>query len=143
MQHAHRVPKRLVRLTSLCACLALVLPSLAMVPPLWVSGRVTPPSAQAQDNQGPKNDKARKIKAEPPQKGAPTGTLPNLDEVKGRREPDPEAPAALPSTMRSKRKPLESRKGKRVGNPGAAGDRVRSNRERTGGRGDRVLFARV
>src|SRR5260370_37944567 len=94
MQHAHRVPKRLVRLTSLCACLALVLPSLAMVPPLRVSGRVTPPSAQAQDNQGPKNNKARKIKAAPPQTGAPTRTLPNLDEVKGRREPDPATPSA-------------------------------------------------
>src|SRR5260370_15240 len=113
-----------------------------MVPALRASGRLTPPSAQAQDNQGPKNDKARKIKAEPPQKGAPGANLPNLDDVRRRRDPDPEAPAALPSTMRSKRKPLESRKGKRVGDPGTTGDRVGSTLYRTGSGGDRILFAR-
>src|SRR5712692_8363704 len=143
MRRAHRLPKRLVRLTSLCACLALVLTSLAMVPPLRVSGRVTLPSAQDQDNQGPKNDKARKVKAEPPQKGAPAANLPNLDDVRRRRDPESEAPAALPSTMRSKRKPQESRKGRRVGDPGTTGEKVGSTLYRTGSGSEWILFARL
>jgi hypothetical protein len=37
--------------------------------------------------------------------------------VKQKHEPEPEAPAPIPSTMRSKRKPLESRHGRKVGDP--------------------------
>ena len=66
---------------------------------------------QEQNKQEPKNDKARKVNAEPPQQGPPAANLPNLDEVKQRRDPEPEAPAAVPSTMRSRRKPVPSRGG--------------------------------
>jgi YD repeat-containing protein len=133
MRRAHRLPKRLVRLTSLCACLALVLTSLAMVPPLRVSGRVT--FSSTQDKQDPDNGKARKVKAEPPQQGPPSMMLPDLDEVKRKHEREPEVPLPIPSTMRSKRRPVGSRGGKKVGDPGTTGGSIGF---RTGSDSDRV-----
>jgi YD repeat-containing protein len=122
MRRAHRLPKRLIRLTSLCACLALVLTSLAMIPPVQVSGRITFPSTQ--DKQDPDNGKALKVKAEPPQQGPPSGMLPDLNEVKHKHERDPEAPLPIPSTVRSKRRPVGSRGGKKVGDPGTTGGSI-------------------
>lgn len=84
------------------------------------------------------------MKAKPPQKGAPAANLPNLDEVRQRRDPEPEAPAAVPSTRRSKRKPLEPRGGKRVGDPGTTGSRIGYKRGTESGSGsDRILSARA
>ncbi len=138
MKRARRFPQPLVRWTSLCVSFALVLTSLAMFPLPLVSGKDS--STQGQDNQGPKNDKARKVKAEAPQKGAPSATLPNIDEVKRKHDPQPEAPAPVPSTMRSRRKPLASRGGKRVGDPGTTGGRIGY---RTGSSSDRVTSANL
>src|SRR6185503_14070904 len=114
MRRARRLPKRLVRLTTLSACLALILTSVSMSPLPLVSGRGALP--QGQGNQE-SNSKARKVTPEPPQPGPPSGALPNLDEIKQRRQPEPKAPAAIASTARSKRKPLESRQGRKVGDP--------------------------
>lgn len=124
MRRAHRFPLRLVRGTSLCICLALVLTSLAMFPLPLVSGRG---STQNQGNQGSENGKSRKVKAASPERGAPNATLPNLDEAKhngNRRPAEVQAPLAQPSTMRSRHKPLESRGGRRVGDPGTTGGRI-------------------
>jgi YD repeat-containing protein len=118
MRRAHRFPQRLVRWTSLCVCLALVLTSLALVPFSVVVGnggvryetarrseRVDP--AQGQSNG---NGKARKVNATPPQPGPPTATLPNLDDV--RRSADEarrnggrqvHAPQPIPSTRHRRR----------------------------------------
>jgi YD repeat-containing protein len=41
--------------------------------------------------------------------------LPNLDSLRTRSEPAPRTPPHIPSTMRSRRKPLESRRSRRVG----------------------------
>jgi YD repeat-containing protein len=110
-----RLPKRFVRLTSLSVCLVLILTSLGMIPFSVVKGKGA--SSQGQGNQEPDNGKARKVTPEPPQMGPPSGTLPDLDEVKSRHASEPEAPAPVPSTMRSKHKPLESRHGRKVGDP--------------------------
>jgi len=50
-----------------------------------------------------------------PEAGAPAAVLPNLDEVRRKRHPRPETPAALPSLMRSRRKPVLPRNGRKVG----------------------------
>ena len=123
MRRVRRFPQRLVRWTSLCVCLALILTSLAMVPVPLVGGRSSISSTNGQDDQG-SNGKARKVKAEPPRRGAPAATMPNLDDAKRKHDPEPEAPAPIPSTTRSKRNPLESRGGKRVGDPGTTGVRI-------------------
>ena len=118
MRRAHRFPQRLVRWTSLCVCLALVLTSLALVPFSVVVGnggvrygtarrseRVDPAPGQSNGN-----GKARKVNATPPQPGPPAATLPNLDDV--RRSADEarrnggrqmHAPPPIPSTRRRRR----------------------------------------
>lgn len=50
-----------------------------------------------------------------PEAGPPEATLPNLEEVRRRRHPRPETPAPLPSLMRSRRKSLVPRNGRKVG----------------------------
>ncbi len=57
----------------------------------------------------PRSDGAR------PQPGRPEGTFPNLDEVRRRRQVPPSAAPAIPSSIRSRRKPLVPRNGRRVG----------------------------
>lgn len=59
MRRTRRFSQRLVRWTSLCVCLTLVLASLVTVPARLVSGKGFD-SAQGQSNQAPHNDKARK-----------------------------------------------------------------------------------
>ena len=68
--------------------------------------------------------KARKVPPTPPQPGPPQAVLPNLQAERNRRWPSPVAPAAVPSTRRSKRKPLESRNGRKVGDPLRVSTRV-------------------
>jgi YD repeat-containing protein len=53
-----------------------------------------------------------------PEAGAPETTLPNLNEVRRRVHPRPEAPPNVPSVMRGRRKPLQPRNGRKVGDPG-------------------------
>jgi hypothetical protein len=52
-----------------------------------------------------------------PEAGPPAATMPNLDEVRRRRDPKPQAPPHIPSTIRSRQKPLLPRNGRRVGDP--------------------------
>jgi len=53
-----------------------------------------------------------------PESGPPEATLPNLDEVRRKHHQKPEAPAHAPSVIRSRRKPIEPRRGRKVGDPG-------------------------
>jgi YD repeat-containing protein len=54
-----------------------------------------------------------------PRRGRPEGTLPDLDEVKNESRITREAPAPIPSTMRSPRVSLQPWNGRRVGDPEA------------------------
>jgi hypothetical protein len=101
MRRAHRFPRRLVRWTSLCICLALVLGSLVILPKPFFIGTIGSALAQS----GAQNDKARKVKSDAAKKGAPAGGLPNLEQVKRQRHPEPQAPQHIPSSMRVRRKP--------------------------------------
>ncbi len=94
MKRTRRFPGRLLRWTSLCVCLALVLVSLVPLP--LVSSKASIALAQGQ-----------KITPPPPQKGAPFPNLPSLDLIKRQLPVQLEAPAAIPSTMRSRYRPLK------------------------------------
>src|SRR5437016_6268940 len=72
---------------------------------------------KARRNAQADSGKAKKVPPVPPQPGPPQAVLPNLQAERHRRWPSPVAPASVPSTIRSKRKPLESRNGKKVGDP--------------------------
>src|SRR5437868_3727851 len=71
----------------------------------------------AQGKGAPKKGQGRRVRPEPPQPGAPAATLPNLDEVRSRLPREPQAAPPITSTMRSRHKPLESRHGRKVGDP--------------------------
>lgn len=53
-----------------------------------------------------------------PEAGPPTATLPNLDEVRQKRHPRPVTPTHSPSELRSRRRALTPRNGRKVGDPG-------------------------
>ena len=53
-----------------------------------------------------------------PEAGPPEANLPNLNEVRRRVHPRPEAPPNVPSLIRGRRKPLQPRNGRKVGDPG-------------------------
>ena len=89
----------------LCYGLLAALPSSALV------GGVEPARAQG----GTQPGRGRRVKPQPPQPGAPAMTLPNLDSLRARLEVSPRTPSHIPSTLRSRRKPLEARRGRRVG----------------------------
>src|SRR5205807_8182669 len=59
-----------------------------------------------------------------PESGPPAANLPNLDEVRGKKHPKPEAVPPIPSTMRSQHKPLVPRNGLKVGDPGTTSGAV-------------------
>ena len=114
MKRARRFSRSSNRWTSLVVCLALVLSLLVISQPIGTS------ISFAQGNQQPRNDKARRL--HPTRHGRERRRL--LYRIwmkKERPQSDPEVPLPIPSAIRSKRKPLESRKGKRVGNPGTTG----------------------
>jgi hypothetical protein len=92
----------------------LVISSLALTSPSLFQ-----PTASAQHGQA--NGNVRKVKPEPPVKGAPPFDLPNLDEVKQRPQRGPEAAPAVSSSTRSRHKPLEPRRGRKVGDPSMSG----------------------
>jgi YD repeat-containing protein len=66
-------------------------------------------------NGQPNNGK--KLSPAPPVTGAPEASLPSLEETRQRRHVEPRARQPIPSTVRSRRKPLESRQGRKVGDP--------------------------
>ena len=110
MRCARRFPPRLVRWTSLGVSLALVLSCFILTP---LSNPHTSLTVLAQ-GQGSRNGKPKKEK---PVTGPPAASLPNLDEVKRRGPEAPRVPQHVPSTLRSRRKPLEPRNGRKVGDP--------------------------
>jgi YD repeat-containing protein len=69
----------------------------------------------------PQAGRGRKVRAEPPQPGT-AATLPNLDDVRNRPGLSPRALAAITTTVRSRRKPRESRRGRKLGDPLPVGD---------------------
>jgi YD repeat-containing protein len=104
MKRIHRSPSpRAIRLISLALCYSLLHISLA---PFKAEGAGRSLLLRGLVQNGTM-----------PRSGAPEGLLPNLDEVKMRHLPQPRAPQAIPSTVRSRRNPLAPRTVRRVGDP--------------------------
>lgn len=59
-----------------------------------------------------------------PEAGPPEATLPNLNEVRRRPHPRPEAPPHIPSLVRGRRKPFQPRNGRKVGDRGTTGEAI-------------------
>jgi len=71
-----------------------------------------------QDRNGqPNNGKGKRVTPAPPLPGAPDAQLPGLDEARQRQHQPTKAVRQIESTLRSRRKPLESRLGRKVGDP--------------------------
>ncbi|MDQ3744341.1 MAG: PKD domain-containing protein, partial [Acidobacteriota bacterium] len=66
---------------------------------------------------GAQAGRGRKVRPEPPQPGSPAASLPNLDDARMHPSAEPHTPPAIASTVRSRHKPLVSRRGRRVGDP--------------------------
>src|SRR6266404_1849611 len=112
MRSRHSAP--LLRLTSLVVCFTLFLTTLSLVSINPVLAKR--PIAIRKKNQQ-LNQEAKKVAPAPPQPGAPAFNLPNLDDARQRRNEGPKAPREIESTVRSRHKPLESRHGRKVGDP--------------------------
>ncbi len=121
MRRTHRLSARLIRWTSLSVCFALVL-SCFVVTPLAKPNHNSTVLAQGQS--GSQNGKGKKVEPAPPVTGPPGANLPNLDEVRQRRQDAPAPPPQIPSTMRSPRKLRESRRGVRTSDPLAPARRL-------------------
>src|SRR6266481_1086949 len=121
MRRTHRLSARLIRWTSLSVCFALVL-SCFVVTPLAKPNHHSTVLAQGQS--GSQNGKGKKVEPAPPVTGPPGANLPNLDEVRHRRQDAPAPPPQIPSTMRSPRKLRESRRGVRTSDPLAPARRL-------------------
>ena len=126
MKRSRRLHSRLVREISLCLSLALTVVLLG-TPFAQVSGN---PNFLPQRRNDPRNDKARRVDPPRPERGAPALDLPNLDEAKRQPRVNHEAPLPIPSTIRSRRKPLESRNDRRVGDPRTTGEVWRIEKKR-------------
>lgn len=74
-------------------------------------------TARGQGGGGAQAGRGRKVRPEPPQPGAPAASLPNLDDARLHPPASPHTPPAIASTLRSRHKPLVSRRGRRVGDP--------------------------
>jgi hypothetical protein len=135
MKSARRFPQRLVRWPGLCVCLALVLTSLAMTPLGGPNNLI----ALAQGRSDSPNGKGRKVSPAPPLPGAPEASLPSLEEARQRPHVEPIARQPIPSILRSRRKPLESRQGRKVGDPLPPKRRASANE--TGNGSEPVLVA--
>lgn len=84
--------------------LALLL-SLALLQPMLTSASERKPTARTGKAQQPTpNGKAKKVAPLPPERGVPNLNLPNLDQVRQRQRSEPQAPAPIQSTIRSRRK---------------------------------------
>ncbi|MGH9970022.1 MAG: DUF4214 domain-containing protein [Pyrinomonadaceae bacterium] len=126
MKRACRLHPPLVRWTSVSVCLLLVVSSLAASQPAFADRD----SILPQRREYPPNDKARKVNPPPLERGVAFSGLPNLNDVQRRRPPTPETPPEIPSLGRSRRKPIESRNGRRVGDPGRTGEVGRIEKRR-------------
>jgi YD repeat-containing protein len=101
--------RRLRSLLSLTLCCALL--AVSLIPASALRASATRVQGSRQSKRG------RKVKAEPPQPGAPSAAVPDLDDVRQRPPAPPHTPLSIPSTLRSRHKPLVSRRGRRVGDP--------------------------
>src|SRR5213593_2273716 len=110
MRRTHLQSARSRRWTSLCVCIALILSTLTLIIP--VSSKSGFPQSS-----GINNRNVKKVAPKAPQPGAPSLTLPNLENARRGRSVDPKAPRAIESDTRSRRKPVESRHGRKVGDP--------------------------
>src|SRR5712692_3795320 len=118
MKRARRFPRRLIHLTSLCVCFALILSVLAVFPFQVGTGKNGKVNSTGQSEQGSSpNGKGRRVAAPQPQPGPPAANLPNLDDVRRRKPEPPQALPHIPSTLRSRRNPLKPWDGIRVGDP--------------------------
>jgi len=120
MRRTHRLPARLIRWTSLCVCFSLVFASLTLIAPSSNGkGPALNQEVQQDRNRQPANGRGKGKRAQPAplQAGAPAARLPNTDEVRQRRHGAPRAPLHIEPTIRSRRKPLESRHGRKIGDP--------------------------
>src|SRR5713226_1413107 len=113
MGRTHRLTARSNRWTGLCICFALIMSSLTLITPASSKAGFLPQGRNSQGN----NRNAKKVSPKPPQPGAPALALPNLEDAKHRRSDEPKAPKQIESNIRSRRKPLESRHGRKVGDP--------------------------
>ncbi|HYH85467.1 MAG TPA: hypothetical protein VEX60_08290, partial [Pyrinomonadaceae bacterium] len=95
---------RLISFTLCCALLAAPLTSTSV-------GSAAPGQGVRQSGRG------KKVRPEPAQPGAPAAALPDLDGARQLPQPTPQTPPPAPSTARSRRKPLVSRGGRKVGDP--------------------------
>ena len=114
MKRARRLLRSQRRWMGLTICFLLVLPSLILVPGQTTFGKR---SSLFLKSRGQGNGQSRRVMPVPPQLGPPAANLPNLDELKQRQNVAPRAAVVAPSMMRSRRKPLEPRNGRRVGDP--------------------------
>jgi len=120
-----RVLRRLSRRTGLAFIVCIALLTLPNIP-LLVSG-------EAQ-----RTDEAPASKGKP-RPGKPEGVLPDLEAIKKEPGVAREAPAPIPSTIRSQKNPLQPWNGRRVGDPGTqlgqgfgkSNNLVASNKHRT------------
>lgn len=123
MRRTHRLPQRLIRWTGLLVSLSILATS-TVTPigassaksPIRVAQGQRPFISQGQRQPAPK-DKGKRVTARPPEPGRPPTSLPNLDEARQRKQDKPKAQRVIESTIRSRRKPLESRHGRKVGDP--------------------------
>ena len=110
MRRTHRLSARSRRWTSLCVGILLILSTLSLIIP--VSSKSGFPQST-----GITNRNVKKVAPKAPQPGAPSLTLPNLDNARRGRSIEPKAPREIESDTRSRRKPVESRHGRKVGDP--------------------------
>src|ERR1041385_5286145 len=103
MKRGRRLPQRLIRWTSLSVSIVLIITTIVLSSPETIASRKV--------QQG----RERRMPAAPPAPSAPNGVFPNIDEAKRRRSAQPRIARQIESTVRSRRKPVESRRGLKVG----------------------------
>lgn len=112
MRRTHRPSARSRHWTSLFICFALIISSLLLIVPVSSESGL-PQNGSGQSN----NQNVKKVTPRPPQPGAPALAMPNLDAARRARNDEPKAPREIQSNVRSRRKPLEPRRGLKVGDP--------------------------
>lgn len=110
MRRLHRLSVRCIRGISLTVSFALILSVLTINPLRSSAGKGLGHGRGGQLRNG-------KSKGDKPVTGPPAASLPNLDEMKQRGPEAPRVPHHLSSTLRSRRKPVEPRNGRKVGDP--------------------------
>ena len=107
MKCTRRLSQRMVRWTSLCVCLALVLSSFVLFPSQVSIGKNTRSGKPSANSGAQSNGQGRRVNPPTPQTGPPKAGLPNLDDL--RRDADDSrrhgprevhAPAPVPSRQR-------------------------------------------